>query len=129
LLPLLPEGRFKTELLAWDLLASPESVAAHAFYLLHQRACQVMAVVIGGEGFARLLQVSELDVWFLDAFDRHLSDFSAWSFGEQRALQQALANECQKEIRPWGDVQRCRMRNMVLGALPASLAVSLGFDR
>lgn len=126
LLPALPAGPLLRALGAWDRQVAPDSRGAHAFQLAHRALLHGLAPRLGGRRFHRLLEESELSVWWCAALDRALADPATWSGPDGVGLGAALAGVADVEPPPFGEAQTFTLRHLLLGGLPAALGLDRG---
>ena len=128
--PLIPETDSGRALREWDYRYESSSQGAYLFERVYRTLLEEVFGANGlGESFDFLVRETGIFVDFYSCFDRVLlSEKSAW-FGtrsRQEIYQAALSRGLSGEIRPWGDVQKIVMTNILFaGKLPRVF----GFDR
>lgn len=125
ILQYLPSGALRRALEKWDYCYDVDSLGAHAFEVCYKSLRQALAPELGGPWFSEMLTGSELCNWWTQGVDTLLDDDASWKSERGQRLHSALQQVALEQPRKWGQVQKFRLPNMVLGGLPAVF----GFNR
>jgi penicillin amidase len=99
--------------LRWDHRFDPGCTQATAFSLALRAARGALAPWLGHRWFVRMLDASELPVWWGDALDTLMDQHGFWASPAGVAARDRVA-ALRADARPWGEAQRLRLRHLWL---------------